>query len=987
MAELSVPFITKMAILDSYIHSENPMNDPASVDVIVEFLQSNADLRNYFFNNKPHHAWIKILWDKGFFDNPPQPEQTNEGLRFKWWDVQNYLLSVVCEVPDYYLLHIEKLGQHPIYSAHAVQGLTKLPLEYIEKTMPYVIQCLSEYAIAKSMEYGAIWDVFFRLADEHRNTAFILFDALIRPFANPRIVRQEERGYNDEAVAAIDAWRYKQDEFKSRFELLKQTDCQRLVEISETNLRLALQLEEDTRSSYLDQGWWRSAIEVSGQNYHHHHKDYLLDFLRDATEFWMQNNPLLSKSLLERYLGEESIILQRLGIHLLRVNCKVFMELTETELLEKANFDDSLIHHEFLLLLQNGFTALSEAGQKKVTDIILQGPPRDFTEQTYDERAESRGVSKEQYIKLYRDHWVLERLCLLKERLEKEGSTELRRLIDVYGEPEHPTFLMWSGGVGFVSQESPLTWEELIALSPDALLTFMRTWQPSSNFGLDLREISYEGLGNVVAHAFLADGEKYQHILVEAISLQPTFAYSYLRQAVEAAKSEALAEECWADLISVCESLLGNETIRNNQARSHSFSWREVRQTIVDLMEIALHRPNKQNANSQWNRVRDVLLLLLNDDDPNQEDDRPKEGWFGHNDPFIVAINHVRPKALIALIDYAISKAQDIASPTQRIEPEVLSALSEMLHDTSSAVHSVFGRYLMTLHWLDSQWVEDNLEIIFPLGDSEEERWAYVSAWDSYVIANHSLSLDLMKKLVPYYERAIENLRDGYVTKSHLQPVEGLASHLLLDYFLQWKNGNKRLSDTLIYCFFNQVNPKDRSQGASVIRNFFTEFDKDDTPVNQKWEAALELWRYRVQDAENQNYAPEFHDEINEFITLLEFAPESETLASMWSLLQGSIVYVCSGQFNYFAWDAAEKFLTRCASAEPDRAIRLLTQMYESASPHRWYSEEQTSLTRSILKATVSSGFARDATLNLIDYLARKSDFRFQDIYDQWVNS
>lgn len=394
----------------------------------------------------------------------------------------------------------------------------------------------------------------------------------------------------------------------------------------------------------------------------------------------------------------------------------------------------------------------------------MQGPPKAVLERRADEWAESRGVSREVFIDNYTKHWVRERLWMLKESISEKALNQLRQLVAELGEPEHPTFLSWHGEAGFISQESPLPNEQLAQYAPNKLAEFMKQWQPGYQNWAEFREVSHEGLGQAAANIVFADITRYQEVLLEAFSTHPDYMYALFEKVSEVAKKEALDEATWIIVVSLCEELLDIENIRTDMGRERHTAWREVRRRIVKILRITLFAPNAENTINIHSRVRDLLLLLLNDPDPDRSDDRPQEGWFGYKDPSAVAINHVRSDALISLINYAILRAerqepkQENSEPIlYHLEPVVLNALDKMLLDESSAVHSVYGRFFMWLHWLDCTWVEANLDTIFPTGQSEEQSWAFISAWDSYVSANREPDPTLMERLHPYYERGIEN--------------------------------------------------------------------------------------------------------------------------------------------------------------------------------------------------------------------------------------
>jgi hypothetical protein len=153
------------------------------------------------------------------------------------------------------------------------------------------------------------------------------------------------------------------------------------------------------------------------------------------------------------------------------------------------------------------------------------------------------------------------------------------------------------------------------------------------------------------------------------------------------------------------------------------------------------------------------------------------------------------------------------------------------------------------------------------------------------------------------------------------------------------------------------------------------------------WPATRTLWQDRVQVTSSNNNPPEFQQEMSWFAQLLDFAPAQETIASLWGLLQGTLVYLNSGNFHFEAWNSFEDFIARQVKVEPRRSIELFTQMHELSTQNRWFTQEQELRTRRILEVAASKTEARQQALDLIDYLRRKGDLRFHDIYERWSGS
>src|SRR5689334_3623962 len=117
--QTQIPFYTKTSLLDSYIGMSNPEDDPVALKVIITALKSDIELRNYFFRSKPHPGWAKILWNEGFFQNPPELKQMKNGWQILRWEEQEYLLSIADKVPEILVEHLKILKENPLYGAKA----------------------------------------------------------------------------------------------------------------------------------------------------------------------------------------------------------------------------------------------------------------------------------------------------------------------------------------------------------------------------------------------------------------------------------------------------------------------------------------------------------------------------------------------------------------------------------------------------------------------------------------------------------------------------------------------------------------------------------------------------------------------------------------------------------------------------------------------------------------------------------------------------
>jgi len=376
------------------------------------------------------------------------------------------------------------------------------------------------------------------------------------------------------------------------------------------------------------------------------------------------------------------------------------------------------------------------------------------------------------------------------------------------------------------------------------------------------------------------------------------------------------------------------------------------------------------------------------------EIDRPRVESFTERDPATSALNHVRPKAVGVLIErycHYVAEANQATGTygetegpgPNRIDPEIEEVLNfavKSQQEPSLAVHSVFGRTLTVLYWLNRKWVEEHLAEIFPEDEHPNAVSYFVAAWDSYVVFNRPHYKDLFDLLYPKYVRAIDNLRQGLVTQTHLKPDRGLAAHVLGKYL--WGNFELRSDEgqsSLLAQFFNKAPADTRSSAIWILWNTLKSHSDEG---DRLWPKVREIWRWRVDEASSQNHSSDFDGEFSWFPHMLEFAPETETITSMWPLLEGILPHIGRGRRFGTEWEEIEKYLLREMEREPLKVIRFYRLMHAVAGRPAWFLENNE---RRILEAGANRKESRDETLSLIDLIGRLGDLSYRDIYEKYA--
>ncbi len=764
-----------------------------------------------------------------------------------------------------------------------------------------------------------------------------------------------------------------------------------LAAIMEAHLRAALEIEaqgEDLQT-VLVRSWWRSAIEDSDQDLGRAYEHVLLRGLRDTLHTWAQQSAAEAGHTIERYLGDRVSIFRRLGLHLLGSFPERYPPLLSRSLMETGNLDDIRIRHEFFLLMENGFPFLEASEQASLIHSIHLGPAQERLEELAESVAGEHHIDKAEYIENQRKLWIRDRLWMIRAHLPSQSATALQELIAQYGEPDHPTFSTWTSGVFWVQDVSPISDATLSQMPAGALVSYLAQWQPSTQRRAQPEVVSYEGLAKAMAEVVIRQPEKYQDHVVQAALLRPEYAVVLLDKFRDPGEGRAIP---WELAIDLCEGLLADDDRRVSVEAVGDKDWISVRMGIVRLLEVGLGDPERPIPDSSLGRVRDLLLILIDDPDPDSVSDHPPEGWFGHNDPLTVAINRVRPAALIALIRYAgkVAMSPPIATGDgestqrgpERMETVVRDALTRKLDrttDPSWAVHSVFGQFLPQLHWLDKGWMESHLDDILPMAEDDLSRSFFVAAWDSFVVRN-PFDTSMLELLRARYECAVDNLAHGLVTPSHLQPESGLATHLAWEYLLgSYDPRSSTGQDSLVASYFAKVSRENRGSVAWALWRI-SAANPDERKAH--WPRIRALWEWRAQAASEAGNSTDYDDEMQSFVRLLSVVPrDMETISTMRPLLEALLPHMTRPEFPNLAWIQTEEYLSSEVDRDPLMAVEFYRLMHEQLSgPVVHYADEA----RTILEKAAAAKVARTEALSLMDSIARFGDHRFRDIYERY---
>ncbi|OGO35501.1 MAG: hypothetical protein A2W35_21315 [Chloroflexi bacterium RBG_16_57_11] len=985
MANPPVPFFAQTAVLDKYIHSPNPGVEPEILEIIIEALKTKPELREYFFRNGPNPVWAKILWEHGFFQTPPLPLETKEGSFLRHWDVQIYLDMVADQVPEIVLQHVLEFQGHGWYISRALHALVKTPSEIIEQAVPKLLEWLKDPTIASHIDDESC-ELMFKLAEGRRKApTFALFKALTTPVQKGPPESTTYEFWSGAAVQTTAEHLLDRKDFRrSLLQILEDLDLLKYSETLEENLRSLLDMEAQIYSQprLKNSSWWRSAIEDTSQDFLDRDRDNLLSSLRSGLESQLKIDANLVSPIIARFLSNPYRLFYRLGLYLLSVKPDHFIEIVTQILLTPDNYADDEIRHEFFTLLEATFRLLTYEQQDTILSIILNGPPQAKLNTLAQRFANESEEDTRKLIEKYIKRWMRDRLWMVRDYLLPVHQEILREIVVELGEPEHPTFLTWTSKGYWVKQVPPLTDQELAEITPLELVQFLNNWKPDSQQRFGPTEISYEGLASSLGKLVVGSFDKYSPYLYELAAARADYATSILNHLSE----PEYEITNWDALLGLCESLLANDTFRKSSETTKG-NWKWVRSAIVKILEKGLR---KNTPYEQIERFRDLLLILTDDPSPTPEEDRPPEGQFGHSDPMAVAINYTRPMAVNALIEYARVRANNLNigdvdfSAANRLEDEVQKTLSNKLVpslEPSLAVRSVFGGCTDILYWLNKEWWLSNLDAIFPDVIDSDSLLLFAAAWDSFI--TRPFHIYLFDYLRPKYLQAITLAAKGQSTKpSFYSPISYLAGHLFWEYLLGGTELPKpiNLDDSLLKIFFTKTTPESRGLAVATCSQILR---RHQNVILKYWPKVRAFWEWRAYEASAAGYTVDFQDEMIHFAEILPIVPESETLNSLWNLLETLLPYVTRSEYRNHGWDSVEEFLLTRFEHEPVRSIQFYNLLWNQRKTRpNWYHHSDEAI--KLVTLAIENPLSRHDAFRLIDFLARWGDYTFKSLYERY---
>jgi hypothetical protein len=952
-------FYDKAIIIDRLINlSQITKKD---IDELSSFLDDES-VRNYFYHNLKNVKWFPHLKKMREFSKTPVMQTKDGNSWLPDWPVVEYLTAVAKEIPNEVVEVVKSVttDNSRVIWKFALLG-KELPPEYTAQLVPLVEKWLElKYRVSTNFDIEILEWIKHLVNGEQVQPALELFRVLTKPQKLEKAYLGQGQSVDKirpDAISVLDQYSFK-ELIEKYLPCLINIKPFEVSSILQDSLSKAIDIERMESPKHDLSALWRPAIEDSDQNWRFDDfKDLLAEASRDTLQACVSKEQNKSSELIKSYLGKEYSIFRRLALHTIRTNLNIFFELGKDLVLKEDNLLDTEINHEYLLLLQAIFGKLSISERKQLIEYIFAKP-------YYDEDAQ---VDIQESQKKY---WIVSKLSVIEKELDSETKRTYEQFVKETGPSAHPTYPFYHES--FRGEESPKTKQELSEMTPDEVFSFLRDFKPQGTF----RGPTLNGLARTLQEDIKSRLEEYIKHAESLDSVKPIYIVSFLNALIEL--KNTIKKSDWGNLLGLLSRLAqkSKQQSKNNPDEEDDYNYDSVRRRVVDFIGDAIKGDKEKRIPYQFKKeVWQIIGLLCEDPEPTEEYE-DKYGGSNMNPPTL-ALNTIRGKAMIALVDYALWIAEEKVNEKgysrgdNLFDPEVQELLDKKLDkikEISPAVHSVYGTYLPNLCYLNLNWVKNNLSRIFP-----EDMKYWKAAWGSYVSFTGVYS-DVYSMLNTEYKKAINLLPENKVFYKGMghSPEEALAEHLSVAYLNNLSGLNK---EDLIYQYFEKANDHQRSSAVRFIGHIGRQ-EKSFETNQQFWDNAKALWKLRVELVKRNEPRIEVSEEFTSFIRWVDIIPED--LGEMSEIIRGTLTY-CKPQHEL---SGVFKYLVKHLDKHTYDVLSILDQLMISiGSGTSFYDHENL---RQILEAGMRSADskAKDLSIDCINRFGEWGMYQYRDILD-----
>ena len=948
----------------------------------VKFLRLNIPSSTfalgYFFDRLESPAWLKLLHEAGFFDNPPGIAIDLEGksFRFPVWAQSRYLIKVASHKPEVVLEIAVQLFDTDSDNIRIYEDLAevalKMPPEFASRLVERAILWLKQQTDLTIRLPDTWGELIAYLARENQVDVAINLTQELLAVLPPsdssslrRPITRFDEYYYDEIIKDYVAVLVEKrpDEALALF-----------CDLLDRYLSFSYPAVEG-RSSEDHLPSWIFTIDRSSANLDR--IDIILaKSIWDVTKLIAERDVNQARNLFQKFQGYRWRVFDRISLHLLRrfpeqLSDLIIARLTNRDLLEWLGLYlegmGVYYSHEHALLLREQFANLPIEAQERIFVWLLEDPI---------DGMKIEAARREGYIKYWRRDW----LSIISDYLPPNLKQLYDQLVQELGAPNSlDSVFANAGNTVWSGPNSPKSGAELAKMAEgdmNELFTFLQQWQPSGK----LRDASRNGLAWELAEQVIATNPQKVVTHIERFKeLDLPFMVWLLRGLQKALGNSPneLSTFSWEPVIAFCQWMLNNlRDIYEHPASDGYSEWNGICDAIVEIIDAGLLAKGASSIPLTLRKQVWQLLKPLTNDPQVTPGFTPQ--YQGSNmGSYGASINAVRGKAMHAVVRYAFWIRQDAngnAKASQNFDdiPEVQQVLEWHLNhqqDPSSAIRAVYGKWFPHLLYLASDWTSQRIDQIFP--EEPDLQWLFEAAWQGY----------LFNRL---YDNVFVALRKKYICAMAQLPtlstssgepseaVRALSNHLLDLFWYELIDLGE--SDNLLEEFFTKA-PIHRRE--AFMQNFSWRLLYGDFKVDDELRQRLQNFlAWRIDQAKASEIKVERPSDLKYFSWI--FA--SGKLDDQWAIAKLVDVLKLLGTVDH-----CREFLKRLeslASAMPRHIVQCLCLIADGSEALDWFTSYHSDHHRTILQVALESKdeVAQKLAKDLINRLLARNLWDYREL-------
>jgi len=850
--------------LDGLVRKESPTADDAQW-IKLHIPNTQVAMWDFFYRIQ-NPAWIGPLETEGFFKYPYPPAPDEHGnLTHTHWPHSRFLSRMAASNDEgvkqavlsiFMGVETENISIHEDRIEAALAMPDVMASQVAEKERAWIEKQHHLFGLYPDR----ISKLISHLASASQSeSALDLLSAVIKIGPDPKEAEPEDkhRFWHPRPRTKINDWEYKVILTNVLPSLVTNAPVATLRLFCEA-LEIAVSLsrrpeDREPPDDYSDS--WREHLESSSRD---GIENVLVSAVRNIAKQIIEHDSNLVPEIVRILESHEWLIFKRLAFYVLKLHTT--RELAVERLMNRSNYEQRGLLEDYIELAKGNFQYLDSKQQNEILGWMDEEPDPELIKKNSEEWFGQ--VMSDDDVRRHNIQRKLRRLTPLKDVLPEPWPQRYDEWLGIVapqgGVPELAPRVETRWGL-----DTPKTREELAEMSIEDIVSFLKEWERPEHVS-DLRQPSPEGLGRELSAAVSDNAERFATKADHFVGLKPTYVRSLLAGLTASANNGVVFS--WHAVITLCKWILEQPTAPADQSDVlEDQGWGPTRREILRLISIGLEKKQHEIPFELRPDVWQLVEGFSNDPDPTPEQEASRSAetsWVYWGD------NSVRGDAIQAVIRYGLwakrrleeTHQQDGPSVSFEDMPEVRAVLEahlDVTKDPSLAIRSIYSRWIPWLIWLDSVWVVQNLNLIFPKEHGLEK--FYQVAWESYVgfTQAHPMVLPILHD---EYSRAIEQIGRVASTESSSRPDpdERLADHLMLLYA---QGGIELNEDGLIANFFARATGSLRAHAIWSIGSGLSQ-TKDEI-LGDVLERIKALWTWRLEKAKS-NIEPN-RSEVQQF--------------------------------------------------------------------------------------------------------------------------